>query len=63
MQPLEAFHVELTCVGTSISVSVNGVQAASARDDTYGSGNHALAAGLGGATSDARVSHLTVTQR
>jgi hypothetical protein len=56
-------HAELTCVGTTISLAVNGVLAVSTQDATYATGRHSIVAGLNGSTTDVRISHLVVTQQ
>jgi hypothetical protein len=57
-------HVELRCIGTTISVLLNGTVVTSAQDSTYASGSHRIVAGaMNGGTSDARFSHLVITQQ
>jgi hypothetical protein len=55
-------HVEFSCVGTGISLSLNGAPALAVQDATYASGVDWIGAGAGGGTSDARLSHLVVTR-
>lgn len=69
-QPSPAIHsghetnrVELTCVGTTISASINGTIVASVEDDTFQTGAHYLQAGGPGLTAQARFDNLRVTQR
>jgi hypothetical protein len=56
------FHLELACIGPTISLSLNGVQAISAQDATFTAGADLIAAGTGGSTSDARISHLVLSR-
>jgi len=54
-------HVELSCSGTVISATVNGVRLFSIQDATYASGTMWL--GVSDTGADARVANLVVTQR
>ncbi len=53
-------HVELACVGTTITAAINGVRVVLVHDDTYATGT--LVLGLyGSGTLDGRFSNLAVT--
>jgi S1-C subfamily serine protease len=55
---------ELTCTGSRIGISVNGVETASADDDRYTDGSVWIGAmALGFENVEARFGHLVVTQR
>jgi hypothetical protein len=58
-------RLELTCSGTTITGSINGVQVVSMQDSTYRSGPLTIGVGAraAGLTSEARFDNLTVTQR
>jgi len=54
-------RLELRCVGTTITGTVNGVDVVSINDPAYGEGSHAL--GVRGSGTIARFDNLVVTQR
>lgn len=56
-------HVEPRCVGPTVSLLLNGTFAVSAQDSAYAAGAFYINAGNGRGTSDARITHLVVTQR
>ena len=63
LQPGASNHVELSCIGTTISLLLNGQLAARAQDATYASGTDYISAGdTTGGVADARLGHLVVTQ-
>jgi hypothetical protein len=55
-------HIELRCVGTTVSLLLNGTLAGSAMDAAYASGGLYIAAGNSDGGSDARLGQLVVTQ-
>ncbi len=62
LQPDSSNHIELRCVGTTISLLLNGTLADTATDSAYASGGLYITAGNSSDTSDARLAHLVVTQ-
>jgi len=54
-------RIELTCVGATITASINGTQVAAVQDITYATGRHFI--GVNGAGSTGRFDNLVVTQR
>lgn len=54
-------NIELSCVGNTMTLSVNGVQVGQVQDTAYASGRHAF--GVAGTGSTARFDNLVVTQR
>ncbi len=58
-------RLELTCSGTTITGSINGVQVVNMQDSTYSSGPLTLGVGarMSGLTSEARFDNLVVIQR
>ena len=57
-------HIELTCTGDQITMSINGIEAASANDSTYTDGSLWLGAvALSFENLEARFGQLVVTQR
>jgi hypothetical protein len=54
-------RLELTCVGPSISASINGTPVAAIQDPSYPNGRHFI--GVNGAGSSGRFDNLVVTQR
>jgi hypothetical protein len=59
-------HLELSCVGPTIGLIVNGAEVASVSDTTYAEGRMSLGVGTASgapATADGRFDNLVVTQR
>ncbi len=60
-QGAETNHIEVNCVGITISARINGVEVLSVEDSTYNSGQVRLGA-TGVQATDVRIDNLVVTQ-
>lgn len=54
-------HLELSCVGNAMTLTINGVQVAQVQDSAFALGRHAF--GVAGTGSTARFDNLVLTQR
>lgn len=61
--PSEPNHVELSCAGTTIAATINGVPVASVEDSGYASGSMLILLGTSSGTADVRFDNLVVTGR
>ena len=56
-------RLELSCAGSTISASINGVQVATAQDSAYRGGGMWFGTGTAGSAGEVRFDNLVVTQR
>jgi hypothetical protein len=63
LSSVSTYHVEMSCVGPVISLSINNTPLIASEDTTYSSGSHWISAGILGDTSDVRLDSLVVTRR
>jgi len=59
----EVNRLTLSCVGNTITVTINGTQVGQARDNTYSTGKIYIATGGDNLTAEAHFRNLVVTQR